>query len=43
MTYDHFGNYTVFLIAGTVGCALSGLLMISMPKFRCIDSSRMMY
>jgi len=33
MSYDHFGNYTAFLIAGAVGCALSGLLMLSMPAY----------
>lgn len=32
-TYDTLGGYGPFLIAGTIGCALSGLLMISMPSY----------
>ncbi len=32
-TYDLTGNYTPFLIAGTIGCALGGLLIISMPAY----------
>lgn len=31
-TYDQAGGYGPFLIAGTIGCALSGLLMISLPR-----------
>ncbi len=31
--FDTFGDYTPFLIAGTIGCALSGLLIISMPRY----------
>lgn len=30
-TYDNFGGYSPFLIAGTIGCVLSGLLIISLP------------
>ncbi len=32
-TYDNFGGYAPFLIAGTIGCAFSGLLMISLPPY----------
>lgn len=31
--YDLYGNYGPFLMAGTIGCALGGLLMISMPSY----------
>ncbi len=31
--YDHFGGYTWFLVAGAVGCASSGLLMLTMPDY----------
>jgi predicted MFS family arabinose efflux permease len=33
LTYDLSGNYRLFLLAGTVGCALGGLLIISMPAY----------
>ena len=33
LTYDLSGGYGLFLVAGTVGCALSGLLIISMPAY----------
>ncbi len=33
VTYDMVGNYTPFLIAGTIGCALGGLLMVSLPSY----------
>jgi predicted MFS family arabinose efflux permease len=33
LIYDNFGGYRLFLIAGTVGCALGGLLIISMPAY----------
>ena len=33
VTYDLIGNYTPFLIAGTIGCALGGLLMVSLPSY----------
>jgi predicted MFS family arabinose efflux permease len=33
LIYDHFGGYSLFLQAGTVGCALGGLLIISMPAY----------
>lgn len=33
LSYDFSGDYRWFLIAGTVGCALGGLIMISMPKY----------
>ena len=32
LIYDRTGGYDPFLIAGTVGCALSGLLIISLPR-----------
>jgi predicted MFS family arabinose efflux permease len=32
--YDHMGGYGPFLIAGTVGCVIGGLLMISLPPKR---------
>jgi predicted MFS family arabinose efflux permease len=31
MSYDNLGGYEPFLIAGTVGCILSGLLIFSLP------------
>jgi predicted MFS family arabinose efflux permease len=33
LTYDLSGGYRLFLLAGTVGCALSGLLIVSMPAY----------
>jgi len=33
LIYDSFGDYRYFLIAGTVGCALGGLLILSMPAY----------
>ena len=33
LVYDTFGDYRIFLIAGTVGCALGGLLILSMPRY----------
>jgi predicted MFS family arabinose efflux permease len=33
VTYDQFGGYSVFLIAGAVGCLLGGLLMITLPTY----------
>jgi predicted MFS family arabinose efflux permease len=32
LIYDHAGGYDPFLIAGTVGCALSGVLIASLPR-----------
>ena len=32
-TYEHVGNYTPFLIAGAIGCALGGAIIISMPRY----------
>ena len=32
-TYDHMGGYGPFLLAGAIGCALSGVLMITMPAY----------
>jgi MFS family permease len=37
-TYDRLGGYTPFLIAGTIGCALSGLLIVSLPPHRRFDA-----
>jgi hypothetical protein len=31
------GGYGPFLIIGTIGCALSGVLMISMPSYPEFD------
>ncbi len=33
LVYDNFGDYRLFLVAGTIGCALGGLLIISMPRY----------
>lgn len=33
-TYDTLGGYTPFLIAGSIGCVICGLLMISLPPYR---------
>jgi predicted MFS family arabinose efflux permease len=31
--YDHWGGYGPFLLAGAIGCALSGFLMITLPAY----------
>jgi MFS family permease len=31
--YDRAGGYTPFLIAGTIGCALCGLLILTLPRY----------
>ena len=36
-SYDHLGGYGPFLLAGTVGCVLSGLMMISLPSYPEFD------
>lgn len=33
VTYDQFGGYSIFLIAGAVGCLLGGILMITLPAY----------
>ena len=33
LAYDFSGDYHIFLIAGTIGCALGGLLILSMPDY----------
>jgi len=33
LTYDLSGDYSLFLLAGTAGCTLGGLLIISMPAY----------
>ncbi|MCY4425597.1 MAG: MFS transporter [Halieaceae bacterium] len=33
LVYDGFGDYRYLLIAGTLGCALGGLLILSMPAY----------
>lgn len=33
IVYDKLGGYGPFLLAGGIGCALSGLLMISLPAY----------
>lgn len=33
MVYDYSGDYHLFLIAGTIGCTLGGLLILSMPSY----------
>lgn len=33
MIYDTFGGYEWFLVAGAVGCILSGAIMISLPAY----------
>jgi predicted MFS family arabinose efflux permease len=32
-TYDHLGGYGPFLLAGGIGCALSGVLMLTLPAY----------
>ena len=34
LVYDTFGDYRLFLIGGTVGCALGGMMIVSMPRYR---------
>jgi MFS family permease len=31
--YDFSGGYTPFLILGTIGCLIGGLLMITLPAY----------
>jgi hypothetical protein len=33
LSYDLSGGYRLFLLAGTAGCLLSGLLIISLPAY----------
>ncbi len=33
LVYDYSGDYRWFLIAGTIGCAVGGLLIFSMPRY----------
>ena len=33
LLYDRTGDYTQFLIAGTIGCAVGGVLIVSMPRY----------
>jgi predicted MFS family arabinose efflux permease len=33
LSYDFSGGYRLFLLAGTAGCVLSGLLIISLPAY----------
>jgi len=33
LVYDFTGDYRLFLIAGTMGCALGGALIFSMPRY----------
>ncbi len=33
LVYDYNGDYRLFLIAGTVGCVLGGLLIFTMPPY----------
>lgn len=40
LVYDGFGDYRYFLLAGTVGCALGGLLILSMPAYPGWDKPR---
>lgn len=39
LVYDLFGDYRLFLLAGTAGCALGGLLILSMPPYPGWDKS----
>jgi predicted MFS family arabinose efflux permease len=40
MVYDAQGDYRLFLIAGAAGCALGGLLIVSMPRYPDWESRR---
>lgn len=33
VTYDKFGGYSPFLIAGALGCLLGGMLMVTLPPY----------
>jgi predicted MFS family arabinose efflux permease len=33
VTYDQFGGYSPFLIAGALGCLLGGILMVTLPPY----------
>ena len=33
ITHDRAGSYGPFLVAGAIGCALSGVLMLTMPRY----------
>ena len=41
--YDVSGAYTMFLLAGTVGCAICGMILMSLPRypeFKPVDAMR---
>lgn len=33
LSYDSGGSYTVFLVAGAIGCVVSGILLLTLPGF----------
>ena len=33
MVYDRTGGYEPFLLAGTIGCAFCGLLIVTLPRY----------
>jgi predicted MFS family arabinose efflux permease len=33
LLFDYTGNYTLFVIIGMIGCGLSGLLIVSLPRY----------
>jgi hypothetical protein len=33
LVYDRAGGYEPFLLAGTIGCALGGVLIVSLPAY----------
>ncbi|MDE2403786.1 MAG: MFS transporter [Sphingomonadales bacterium] len=37
VAHDRAGSYGPFLVVGAIGCALSGLIMISMPRYPAWD------
>lgn len=33
LIYDLSGNYTAFLVAGTIGCVVCGLMLVTLPRY----------
>ncbi|HYD05660.1 MAG TPA: MFS transporter, partial [Reyranella sp.] len=40
LSYDRFGSYEPFLLAGAAGCLLGGLLMLTMPRYPAWEAEK---
>lgn len=38
LVYDNLGGYGPFLVAGTIGCAIGGMLVVSLPPYPQFDT-----